>query len=129
MRVGRLFTWGSYDHVFYCATRINGEYLMSAQIKLTKRLFILALMCIGFIPSANSYGNLFNPNEYYRLTTQWQGDGKSLDVVNNGINNQLQLANTGNFSGQMWKIIIARQWLLPTDHKVARRWKVTRRCK
>jgi len=44
-------------------------------------------------------------NGYYRLTTKWQGDGKSLDVVNDVINNsKLQLAATGNYSGQKWKI-------------------------
>lgn len=40
---------------------------------------------------------------YYRLTTQWQGDGKSLDVVNDGTNNKIQLAPTGNFTGQYWR--------------------------
>ena len=43
-------------------------------------------------------------NGYYRLTTLWQGDGKSLGVINDGVNNKLQLANTGNFSGQLWKL-------------------------
>lgn len=47
----------------------------------------------------------FDPKSYYRLRTQWQGDGKSLDVVNDGKgNNQLILAKTGNFTGQYWKI-------------------------
>src|SRR5436853_332534 len=46
----------------------------------------------------------FDSTSYYRLTTQWQGDGKSLDVVNDGTNNQLILANTANQSGQLWKI-------------------------
>jgi len=27
-----------------------------------------------------------------------------LDVVNDGTNNKLQLADTGNYSGQLWKI-------------------------
>ena len=47
----------------------------------------------------------FDPNSYYRFTTQWRGDGKSLDIVNDGkSNNQLILADTGNFSGQRWRI-------------------------
>jgi len=46
----------------------------------------------------------FDTRSYYRLTTQWQGDGKSLDVVNDGKNNQLILAQTDNLSGQSWKI-------------------------
>lgn len=46
----------------------------------------------------------FDPQSYYRLTTEWQGDGKSLDVVNDGKNNnRLVLADTGDFSGQYWK--------------------------
>lgn len=49
----------------------------------------------------------FDGTKFYRLTTQWQGEGKSLDVINDGSkNNQLQLANTGNFSGQSWKITL-----------------------
>ncbi|CAF1407007.1 unnamed protein product, partial [Rotaria sp. Silwood1] len=47
----------------------------------------------------------FSPTYYYRFTTQWQGDGKSLGVVNDGINNnQLILATSGYYSGQYWKI-------------------------
>jgi type VI secretion system protein VasG len=35
----------------------------------------------------------------------WQGDGKSLDIVNDSINNnQPILAETGDYSGQYWKI-------------------------
>ncbi|CAF4341831.1 unnamed protein product, partial [Rotaria sordida] len=48
--------------------------------------------------------NGFNPNIYYRLTTQWQGDGKSLDIVNDGTNNRPILAATGALTGQYWKI-------------------------
>ncbi|CAF1013861.1 unnamed protein product [Rotaria sordida] len=52
----------------------------------------------------------FDSTSYYRLTTQWQGNNKSLDVVNDGKNNnQLILATTGNYSGQYWKIT-------PTDN-------------
>ncbi|CAF0829023.1 unnamed protein product [Adineta steineri] len=44
-------------------------------------------------------------NSYYRLTTQWQGDNKSLDILNDGKNNnKVQLAQTGNYSGQHWKM-------------------------
>lgn len=32
------------------------------------------------------------------------GDDKSLDIVNDGKNDKLQLAKTGNFGGQVWKI-------------------------
>jgi hypothetical protein len=46
----------------------------------------------------------FDPNSYYRLTTQWQGDGKSLDILNDGTNNRPILFTTGGYSGQYWKI-------------------------
>lgn len=48
------------------------------------------------------YSQTFD-NGYYRLTTQWLGDGKSLDVINDGVNNQLHLTHTANASGQFWK--------------------------
>ncbi len=50
---------------------------------------------------------LENPqNVFFRLTNAWQGIGKSLDVVNNGIkNDQLILSTTGKYSGQNWKFI------------------------
>lgn len=40
----------------------------------------------------------------YRLTTQWQGQGRSLDIVNDDRDRTPILADTGNFSGQMWNI-------------------------
>ena len=47
--------------------------------------------------------NPFNETKWYRLTTQFQGEGKSLDVINDGKNDKLTLAKTGNFSGQSWR--------------------------
>src|SRR5438128_9561481 len=47
----------------------------------------------------------FDSTSYYRLTTQWQGDGKSLGVVNDGSNNKLTLADTISYANQGWKII------------------------
>jgi hypothetical protein len=54
--------------------------------------------------SSKTYAQDLDTEFYYRLTTKWQGDEKSLDVVNDGKNNQLQLAKTGNYSGQCWKL-------------------------
>jgi hypothetical protein len=34
----------------------------------------------------------------------WQPE-KSLDIINDGNNNKLQLAKTGNYSGQQWRFI------------------------
>lgn len=43
-------------------------------------------------------------NGYYRIINKLHGDGKSLDIVNDGTNNKLQLAQTGQYTGQFWKI-------------------------
>ena len=43
-------------------------------------------------------------NSYYRLTTKWQGEGKSLDIVNDAKDNQPILETTGNYAGQYWKL-------------------------
>jgi len=62
-------------------------------------LLALLVMSIPFAVQAQE----FDDGRYYRLTTQWQGDGKSLDVVNDGANDKLILADTGDYSGQYWK--------------------------
>jgi hypothetical protein len=42
---------------------------------------------------------------YYRLTTLWQGEGMSLDILNDGkANNVPILARTGAYTGQLWKL-------------------------
>ncbi|HYK20791.1 MAG TPA: RICIN domain-containing protein [Pyrinomonadaceae bacterium] len=49
--------------------------------------------------------DLFDSGSFYRLTTLFQGECKSLDIVNDGRNNnQPILAKTANVSGQYWKI-------------------------
>ena len=58
-------------------------------------------------------------NYYYRLTTQWLGDGKALDVVNDGANNKIHLTQAANVTGQYWRFIplgngyykMTTQWL------------------
>lgn len=47
---------------------------------------------------------IFDENRFYRLSNQSIGASKSLDVINDGKNNLLQLASTGQYSGQYWKI-------------------------
>jgi ricin-type beta-trefoil lectin protein len=68
-------------------------------------LLAIAMLAIGNRENSAATQGVFDAKSYYRLTTKWQGDGKSLDVVNDGKNNnQLILAKTGKFSGQLWKI-------------------------
>jgi ricin-type beta-trefoil lectin protein len=65
---------------------------------------VVSVALSGAVFAASEEG-VFDAKSYYRLTTKWRGDGKSLDVVNDGKNNnQLILARTGKFSGQFWKI-------------------------
>ncbi|RKG93152.1 RICIN domain-containing protein [Corallococcus terminator] len=49
-------------------------------------------------------GPSFNPQCFYRLTTLWQGDGLSLDIVNDGTNTTPLLMKTATASGQQWKL-------------------------
>jgi hypothetical protein len=39
-----------------------------------------------------------------RLRTEFTGTGKCLDIVNDGANNQLTMADCGDFSGQLWEL-------------------------
>lgn len=47
----------------------------------------------------------FDATKWYRLTTQFTGPGKSLDVINDANDDQLQLAANGNYLGQSWRIV------------------------
>ncbi len=80
----------------------------------TNKSFKYQYLIIGMITMCLFLNFIYTPTDpinqnnidtgyYYRLTTQWQGDGKSLDVVNDGKNNRIQLAPTGNFTGQYWR--------------------------
>jgi hypothetical protein len=90
---------------------------MKTVFKVTIKAFILTLLVLAF--NQASLAQEFDSNSFYRLTTQWLGGGKSLDVVNDGTNNKLQMADTGSFSGQFWKITalgggyyrLTTQWL------------------
>jgi predicted nucleic acid-binding Zn-ribbon protein len=44
---------------------------------------------------------------YCRLYTMWLGEFMSLDIVNDGKNNRLKMADSGNYSGQHWRFIPA----------------------
>lgn len=71
-----------------------------ARIKFTfaHTSFFILLLCFQF-----GYSQDFGDG-YYRLTTKWLGETKSLDVVNDGSNNKLRLAASGDQSGQLWKL-------------------------
>jgi hypothetical protein len=46
----------------------------------------------------------FDPGKYYRLTTQFLGEEKSLDVINDAQKDKVKMADSGNYSGQHWKL-------------------------
>ncbi|RKH54854.1 RICIN domain-containing protein [Corallococcus llansteffanensis] len=54
---------------------------------------------------------------HYRLTTLWQGEGLSLDIVNDGTNTTPLLAKTAMVSGQLWKLTpeASGAWRLTTQ--------------
>ncbi len=67
-------------------------------------LFTL-LLVLAWSPPTRVQAQPFDANTYYQLTTQWRGDGYSLDIVNDGrANNRIILARTGDYTGQMWKM-------------------------
>ena len=56
-------------------------------------------------PTAPPVSAAFDTRCYYRLTTLWQGEGKSLDILfDDKANNMPILANTGGYSGQRWML-------------------------
>ena len=65
---------------------------------------LLLIAAVVFFSTNFSFAQDFREDTYYRLTTKWQGEGMSLDIINDGKNNQPILAKTGNYTGQMWKI-------------------------
>ncbi|HLO27820.1 MAG TPA: LamG domain-containing protein, partial [Anaerolineales bacterium] len=65
--------------------------------------------------------HVIDPAYYYRLTTMWQGDGRSLHILNDGRNNLPVLAGTGDYASQYWRLIplgknyyrLTNRWLGP----------------
>ncbi len=45
----------------------------------------------------------------YRLKTQFTGDNKCLDIINDGENNKPIMADCGNYSGQLWQVERTKQ--------------------
>lgn len=62
-----------------------------------------ALFSISTVEDVSASTSI-DTNAWYRLSTYWKGRCESLDVINDGINNNLHLVKSGNFSGQLWKL-------------------------
>lgn len=69
-----------------------------SKIKSLRQFILAGVVCFLAMPAYS-----IDSNTWYKLTTSWQGTGKALDVINDGKNNKIHLANSGNYSGQFWK--------------------------
>ena len=70
--------------------------------------FFAACLSIAATP-AGAADPRADPSALYQLSTQWQGVCKSLDIVNDGRNNNVPtLSRTDAVSGQSWKLTPAR---------------------
>jgi len=41
---------------------------------------------------------------FYRFKTQFTGNNKCLDIINDELNNEPVMAKCGNYSGQFWSL-------------------------
>ncbi|MCY0094633.1 RICIN domain-containing protein [Hoeflea ulvae] len=87
------------------STGFSKAFALHARTRpMRKQTFLALLASFVLVVPFGAQAQEFDNGIYYRLTTMWQGEGKSLDVVNDGVNNKLILADTGNYSGQYWKV-------------------------
>ncbi len=79
-------------------------------------IYLLTILLLSQLKTV--HGQDIDQNYFYRLTTSWQGDGKSLEAVYAGQGNQVELAPSDNASRQFWRFIsvgsgyyrIVNQW-------------------
>lgn len=65
--------------------------------------FLFAITALISIPPA--FAQNFDSGYYYRLSTQFRGNGSCLDVFNGGANNNMiHLTNCADYSGQYWRL-------------------------
>jgi len=77
---------------------------MKRKRSLNRFLCIIILFFFGGI-SQNGYAQSFDPNTWYRLTSQWQGEGKSMGITKpNNYYQGVQLSNSADADYQAWKI-------------------------
>ena len=63
---------------------------------------VMLLICL--LAAAGSSNSQNFGTGYYRLTNKWTGDSRSLDVINDEAKNKLCLGDSGENSGQSWKL-------------------------
>lgn len=81
---------------------VNRSFKIAMAISV-QNVRIVSLLVSALITCGSVHSQTFE-NGYYRLTNKWLGDGKSLDVVNDGTNSKIQLAESKRVTGQAWKL-------------------------
>ena len=61
-----------------------------------------------------------NNSNYYKLRNDFSGKNKCLDIINDGKNDKLIMANCANVTGQ--------QWLIPPNRKMQNNFTGTNKC-
>ncbi len=72
-------------------------------IKLKNFKVLLFSLLVIILPKMSSAQSSTFGKGFYRINNG-SVEGKSLDIINDGKNNKLQLAKSGKFTGQYWKI-------------------------
>jgi Ricin-type beta-trefoil lectin domain-like len=84
---------------------VSGQHWMITEI--THENTVPVAPVVPVVPVVDSTKNLpvFNNLASYRITNLWDATkGKSLDVVNDGKKDKVQLAGSGAYSGQYWTL-------------------------
>ncbi len=80
-----------------------------------------AFLAVSSTVGAQGTPARFNTNIWYRLQTQFQGPGKALDVINDGVNNdRLHMVDVGPYSGQYWRLTPVQGF--PGAYRISSLW-------
>jgi len=77
--------------------------IIGSRVLYKRPLFLIASVLLLVLSSQIVLSQNFG-SDHYRLTNRSIGESRSLDVINDGANNKLQLAASGPQTGQFWKI-------------------------
>jgi hypothetical protein len=87
-------------------TRVYTQRKRSKVFMKFKQLVVIVLPVVLVSLLANEADAQSRRN---RLRTMFTGTGKCLDIINDGDNDKLTMANCGNYSGQSWNIEPAQE--------------------
>ncbi|AKF87101.1 hypothetical protein MFUL124B02_37610 [Myxococcus fulvus 124B02] len=90
---------------FYPFTREELGNHDPGMLALLERMWQMPTTTTPATPTPPPASATFDARCYYRLTTLWQGEGMSLDILGDGkADNVPVLARTGEYTGQKWKL-------------------------